>query len=285
MEPGREGEHRLRYVANCSMLFTEYPLLQRPAAAAGAGFDAVEFWWPFPHSVPADDEVDRFVSAVTEARVELVGLNLAAGDMSAGDRGLVSWRGREREFFDSVQVAAGIGARLGTRVFNALYGLRTPGIDPADQDELAVANLALAAQAVAGLGALVLLEPVSGSPRYPLRTAADVVAVIDRVARDCGVDNIRLLADLYHLSVNGDDPADVVRRHRAHIGHVQIADSPGRHEPGTGSLDLAGPLRELAAGGYPGWVGLEYAPATTTAEGLSWLPRRLRADPDRQGVR
>ncbi|MHA6782200.1 hydroxypyruvate isomerase family protein [Pseudonocardia saturnea] len=249
----------IRYAVNCSILFTELPLLQRPAAAAAAGFDAVEFWWPFTSTGP---DVDAFVTAVEDAGVRLTGLNFAAGDMPAGDRGLVSWPGRESEFRDSVAVAVGIGERLGTRVFNALYGNRIEGAT--GQHDLADGNLAFAAAEAARIGATVVLEPLSGAPRYPLRTVADALAVLDRVP------GLALLADLYHLAVNGDD-LDGLTAHVARIGHVQIADAPGRHEPGTGSLDLRRHLAALDDAGYAGHVGLEYAPTTSSATAFDWL--------------
>ena len=142
--------HSLRYEVNCSILFTELPLLERPAAAKAAGFDAVEFWWPFAVAVPSDAEVDKFVSAVQDAGVALVGLNFFAGDMPAGDRGLVSWPARSAEFRDNIPVVAAIGERLGCTAFNALYGNRVDGASAAEQDDLAAENLTLAAQGVAG---------------------------------------------------------------------------------------------------------------------------------------
>lgn len=268
--------HDLRYLANCSILFPNLPLLERPAAARAAGFDAVEFWWPFPSATPSDAEVDRFVAAVRDAGVQLVGLNFAAGDMPAGDRGLVSWPGREAEFLDSVEVAVGIAGQLGTAAFNALYGNRLDGHSAQEQDELAVSALAAAATAAARVGATVLLEPVSGAPRYPLRTAQDVVDVLTRVQRETSRTELRLLADLYHLSVNGDDVPAALARHSALVGHVQIADAPGRHEPGTGELPLDDHLSQLAEAGYRGWVGLEYVPTSTFEAGLDWLPRERR---------
>jgi hydroxypyruvate isomerase len=263
-----------RYTVNCSILFTELPLLERPAAARAAGFDAVEFWWPFATAAPSGAEVDRFVRAVEDAGVRLTGLNFAAGDMPAGDRGLVSWPGRESEFRDSVDVAAGIGERLGTGVFNALYGNRIPGTDPLQQDDVAVRNLAYA---VGRTAATVVLEPISGVPRYPLRTAADALEVADRVA----VPNLLLLADLYHLTVNGDDVAAVIAQHSARIGHVQIADAPGRHEPGTGQIPFDRHLAALAGAGYSGWTGLEYVPSTTSDRAFDWLPRSDRRSAER----
>lgn len=261
-----------RYAVNLSMLFTEVPLLERPAAAKAAGFDAVEFWWPFATAVPADAEIDRFTGAITDAGVQLIGLNFFAGDMPGGDRGLVSWPARSAEFTDNVDVVVGIGDRLGCKAFNALYGNRTDESTPVAQDEVATRNLAVAAQAVARIGGIVLVEPVSGAPRYPLLTAADVIRVLDRVEAQAGVRNVKFLCDLYHLAVNGDDVSAAIADQFDRIGHVQIADSPGRGEPGTGTLDLAGHLAALTAKGYDGYVALEYKPTVETGQSLAWLP-------------
>jgi hydroxypyruvate isomerase len=269
-------DHSLPYEVNCSILFTELPLLERPAAAKEAGFDAVEFWWPFAEAVPSDNEVDRFIRTVTDAGVQLVGLNFFAGDMPGGDRGLVSWPARSGEFRDNVEVTTGIGERLGCRAFNALYGNRVQDADPAAQDELATENLAIAGRAAARIGGTVLVEPVSGAPRYPLLTAADAVGVIDRVAAQTGVANLGFLCDLYHLAVNGDDLDQVIATYRDRVAHVQIADAPGRNEPGTGTLDLDRYLALLAAAGYDGWVGLEYKPSGASADSFAWLPRERR---------
>lgn len=269
--------HSLRYEVNCSILFTELPVLDRPAAAKEAGFDAVEFWWPFADAVPGDADVDAFVRAVEDAGVRLVGLNFAAGDMPGGDRGLVSWPDRAQEFRDNVDVTIGIGERLGCTAFNALYGNRVDGVRPESQDDLGAQNLALAAQVAARIGGTVLVEPVSGAERYPLLTAADALAVIDRVrAGGSGVDNLGLLADLYHLAVNGDDVDKVIADHADRVAHVQIADHPGRHEPGTGGLPLDRQLADLEAAGYAGWVGLEYKASGSTVDSFDWLPRARR---------
>jgi hydroxypyruvate isomerase len=266
-----------RYEVNLSILFTELPLLDRPAAAKEAGFDAAEFWWPFPVAVPRDSDVEAFVRAVADAGVALAGLNFSAGDMPAGDRGLASWPARSAEFRDNIDVTIGIGERLGCRAFNALYGNRVDDASPEEQDDLAVENLALAGRAAARIGGTVLVEPVSGTPRYPLRTAADAVGVIDRVQRETGVDNLGFLCDLYHLAVNGDDLDAVLGTYGSRVAHVQIADAPGRNEPGTGQLDLEGYLGKLTAAGYDGWVGLEYKPSGASAQSFGWLPRERRA--------
>ncbi|MDN5804695.1 MAG: TIM barrel protein, partial [Microlunatus sp.] len=239
------------YTVNASILLTDLPVAQRPAAVADAGFGAVEFWWPFATAVPTDVEVDDFVRAVRDAGVQLSGLNFFAGDMPAGDRGLVSWVGREAEFRDNVDVVVGIGEQLGCRAFNALYGLRAEDVGAEAADELGTEHLRLAAEKVAAIDGTVLLEPVSGAPAYPLKTAADALGVIDRV----GTPNVKLLADFYHLAVNGDDVAAVITDHGSDFGHVQIADDPGRGQPGSGNLPLADWLAATTAAGYDGFVG------------------------------
>jgi hydroxypyruvate isomerase len=265
-----------RYLANCSMLFTELPVLRRPAAAREAGFAAIEFWWPFASPTPADAEVEAFVSAVSDAGVNLVGLNLFAGDLAGPDCGVLSVPGRAAEFRDNVEVAVAIGERLGVRAFNALYGNRVDGISPEAQDATAAENLALAAAAADRIGAGILIEAVSGPKPYPLRTADQAVAVVD-AARAAGAGNVGFLCDLYHLATNGDDLAAVIEKHAPKITHVQIADAPGRGEPGSGHLDLAGHVAALREHGYAGWVSLEYRPTTTTEQSLAWLPRERRA--------
>ena len=266
----------LPYDVNLSILFTELPLLERPQAAKQAGFDAVEFWWPWQVAVPSDAELEEFATAITDADVQLVGLNFFAGDMAGGDRGLVSWPARSGEFRDNIDVTLALGERLGCRAFNALYGNRVDDSTAEEQDDFAVQNLTLAAGAAHRIGGTVLVEPVSGAPRYPLHTAAEALKVVDRVSAE-DVDNVRLLFDVYHLAVNGDDVDAAVDASAGRIGHVQIADAPGRNEPGTGTLDIDYYLSRLAATGYNGWVGLEYKPSGRSADSFSWLPLERRS--------
>jgi hydroxypyruvate isomerase len=270
-------EHGLRYAANCSMLFTEYPLLERPQAAKEAGFDAIEFWWPWPHEpVPSDAEVTSFVHAVRDAGVEVVGLNFFAGDLAGPDCGVLSIPDRAAQFTDNIAVTVGIGEQLDVSAFNALYGNRVDGVSAGAQDDLAREQLGLAADAAAEIGATVLIESVSGPKPYPLRTAADSAAVVQAL-RDAGHANVGFLCDLFHLANNGDDPSAAVANYTPLISHVQIADHPGRGEPGSGSLDLDELLGRLVAEGYSGWVGLEYKPTTDTETSLGWLPASRRS--------
>ncbi len=260
------------------MLFTEHPLLERPQAAKDAGFDAVEFWWPWPDEPsPPDDQVDVFVSAVREAGVQLVGLNFFAGDLAGPDCGVLSVPDRAAQFRDNIDVTVGIGEQLNVSGFNALYGNRVEGVTADEQDELGREQLALAAEAAARIGATVLVESVSGPKPYPLRSAADGAAVVQAM-RNAGHANVGFLCDLFHLANNGDDLASAIATYADVTAHVQIADYPGRGEPGTGSLDLDGLLGQLVAEGYSGWVGLEYKPTTDTTEAsLTWLPVTRRS--------
>ena len=189
------------------------------------------------------------------------------------DCGVLSLPARAVEFRDNVDVVIGIGKRLGVTAFNALYGNRLAGVNPAAQDELATEQFGYAAKAAAAIDAMVLVEAVSGPKPYPLRTAADAVAVVDRV----GAANVGFLCDIYHLATNGDDMTGAIQAHADRIAHVQIADAPGRGEPGTGTLDIAGYLAALDTAGYRGYVGLEYRPTTTTLDSLAWLPVRQRS--------
>lgn len=261
----------MSYTVNCSILLTELPLLERAEAAKAAGFDSVEFWWPFATAVPADADVDAFVASIKNAGVQLAGLNFFAGDMPAGDRGLVSWIGRDSEFKDNVAVVAAIGEATGCKAFNALYGNRQDEHTPEEQDALALENLLVATAGVASIDGTVLIEPVSGTPAYPLKTAADALSVVNKV-KEAGAGNIALLADFFHLSVNGDDVAAVIEKHAHEFGHVQIADAPGRGAPGTGTLPLGEWITRSRELGYTGGIALEYKQERETA--FNWLIRQ-----------
>jgi len=253
----------LRFDVNCSILFTELPLLKRPAAARAAGFDAVEFWWPFAGPVPGDHEVDAFTGSLADAGARLVLLNFAAGDMAAGERGLLSLPDGSAAFRDNIDACVGIAARTGCTILNALYGNRAENLSEREQDELAAENLVLAARAASAAGATVVVEALNSfdSPYAALVSSQRALEVINRVRAQADVTNIAFLADVYHLGKMSEDVADTLARHAADIAHVQIADVPDRGGPGTGELDWEDVFGQLAAQGYAGWVGCEYKPS------------------------
>jgi hydroxypyruvate isomerase len=263
----------MRYDVNLSILFTELPLLERPAAARAAGFDAVEMWWPFAVPVPGDREIDALLSALGDAGVRLVGLNFDAGDMAAGDRGLASRPDDSARFRANIDVAVGIAEETGCQVLNALYGNRVPDLDGRAQEELALINLGLAAKAAKRCDATVVLEALNSheNPDYPLTSSGAALYVADRVCAQAGTDNVALLADFYHLVRMGEDPLTVIDQYSHRFGHVQIADAPGRGQPGTGDIPYAGVLAALQAAEYPGFIGLEYRPVGSSANSFGWL--------------
>lgn len=267
----------LRFDVNLSILFTELPLLERFAAARSAGLDAVELWWPLPEAVPLQRELDTVRHAIEDAGVRLVGLNFAAGDMAAGERGLLSRPADVHLFRENVHVAVEFAGQLGCRTLNALYGNREPGLWPQEQDELAVANLTYAAQAADRIGATVVVEALNSheNPVYPIISLASAYHVLELV-RANGPRNVAFLADLYHLSRMGEDLDTQIDRRAAEFGHVQIADVPGRGQPGTGGIDYEKVLARLLLAGYQGHIGLEYRPVGFSADSFGWLPK-LRA--------
>ena len=271
----------MRYTVNASILLTELPLLERPAAAAAAGFGAIELWWPWPDApVPERAELDALRGALEDANVQLTGLNFYAGQLPGPDRGALSIPGEESEKFRAnIDVAAEFAREVGCGALNALYGNRVDGVPDEEQDALARENLALAARAADRAGAVLLVEALNApeSPRCPLVSAPSAVEVVDRVNADTGLDNARFLMDLYHLSINGEDLHGVIDTYTPVTGHVQIADNPGRGAPGTGGLDFADLLGRVGKAGYDGWVGLEYkAPYGEGSDPFSWLPREQR---------
>ena len=270
----------LRWVVNLSLLFTERPLLERPSAARSAGFDEIELWWPFGTTGrPTASQVDALVSAVEDAGVHLTAMNLFAGDMPAGQRGVLSYPDRTAEFRDSVDIAMDIARRLGTKMFNAPYGHRLSGLDPARQDRTADESLAYAARAAAEIDGVIMFEPVSGMPDYPMKRALDALEIMERVQSNTGVDNLGFLMDQFHIAMSGGDVIDDAKRFAERIHHVQIADTPGRGEPGSGEADITGFIDVLVEGGYRGAFALEYIPTTTTEESLTAWRKQLREIP------
>jgi len=254
----------MKFSANVSLLFADVPLVERFGRAAAAGFDTVEMWWPSGQDLAAVE------AAVQAAGVRVDVLNFDAGDLPAGDRGLLSNPRRQGQFAENVPIALGLAQRLGCAKLNALVGVELDDVSPRDQLELARANVAHAARRAAAQGAQVLIEAVNTfeNGRYLLPTTAAAAEFVASV----GEPNLALQYDAYHMTVMGEDVMVSLERHFGRVGHVQIADAPGRGEPGSGEIDFDAVFRLLARLGYDGHVGLEYKPTTEVAEdSLGWI--------------
>lgn len=265
-----------RFDLNLSLFFADLPFEERPAAAAALGFSAVEAWWPFDRPDPPQKTLDALARRFTDAGVTLAALNVYGGDLAAGDRGIAAHPGLESQFRDGVAAAfAFADAAGGCPVFNALYGNRLPGVPAPEQDEVATANLAHAAAAAAGRGATVVLEPLNAfeNPTYPYHRSAAALERIAAIEAATG-QRLALLYDCYHLQRMEGNLIATIREQVDRIGHVQIADSPGRGEPGTGEINYPRVLAALDDAGYRGRVGLEYRPTRDPQASLAWLTDR-----------
>lgn len=257
------------FAINCSLALADAPPRERPARARALGFDAVEFWWPFDSQRPELDEVNEFVEDVKRAEVETVLLNFPGGGASVADRGLLCVPGREDDFVESARIALEIGRRLEVQCFNPMAGNTSAEWAPGSQAfETAVANLVNIDLMVSEVGATIVLEPLSGFPQAALTTynhTRDLVLA----ARAAGAENVSILFDVYHAAVNRDAVLDPWSVDVDLIGHVQIADAPGRGWPGTGDLPLGAWIQRLRDAGYTGRAGLECAGEPITAEATS----------------
>jgi len=258
-----------RFAINCSLTLADVPPRERAARARELGYDAVEFWWPFPSADPEPGEVDEFVDDVTGAGVRTVLLNFPGGGASVGDRGLLCVPGREGDFLRSARTALEVGRRLGVRRFNPMVGNATDEWTPGSAAfETAVANLVSIDAIVGGLGAEIVIEPLSGFPSAAIKTyghARDLVLA----ARSAGAENVSILFDLYHAAVNGDPVLESWSVDAELIGHVQVADAPGRGWPGTGDLPLGDWVQRLRDAGYDGPVGIECNGVAVAADAVS----------------
>lgn len=252
-----------RFCANISMLFADRPLLDRFAAAA-AGFEAVEIQFPY------ESTAAEVAKAREAAGVEVILINIPAGDWAGGERGIAALPGREREFRDGVTRCLDYAQWLGCRRVNVLAGI--PGNAPAaEADQVLVQNLDHAAEAMAPNGIRVMVEAVNSHDvaGFHIDTTEKALAAIDRA----GHENLSLQYDIFHMVRMGRDAAAEIEANIARIGHIQFADVPGRHEPGSGEIDFVDLFRRIDKAGYAGWCGAEYIPAGATEDGLDWLTR------------
>jgi hydroxypyruvate isomerase len=252
----------LSFAANLAMLFEEVPFMERFALARAAGFDGVEYPFPYEHSKV------ELAERLEAHRLKQVLFNLPPGDLRTNERGIACQPARRGEFREGVGVAIEYARALGCSRVNCLAG-PAAGVEEGVALETLIDNLRFAAAELAAVGVRLLIEPINGRdmPGFFLQRSAQALAVIDAVASD----NLQLQYDVYHMQVMEGDLARGIERCLPRIGHIQIADNPGRHEPGTGEINYAFLLPYIERLGYTGWVGCEYRPAAGTREGLSWL--------------
>lgn len=260
--------------AHLHTLFLDVPLGERPARAAAAGFRAIDLWWPFEGPDPDDREVDALAVAIADAGLRVVSMNADGGDLPGGDRGFACDPEQEDRFRRAVASGIDVAVRLGCANLNVLYGNRPDGVPVDEQDACAREQLVHAARAASQRGVQVVLEALNAvdTPRYPINTAEQAMAVIEALPSDA---RLGFLYDQYHLSTMGEDLASAFHRARAAVRHVQIADVPGRHEPGTGRVDFDRFFALLEEEDYRGAVGLEYFPSADSEASFGWMAGRL----------
>ncbi|NPV25541.1 hydroxypyruvate isomerase [Bradyrhizobium aeschynomenes] len=252
-----------RFAANLTMLFNELPFIDRFAAAKAAGFSGVEYLFPY--------EFDKAELREQLARHGLTQVlhNLPAGNWAAGERGIAILPDRVDDFRDGVRRAIEYARALDCRQLNCLVGIAPDDADARELNQVLVRNLRFAATALRAQGIKLLIEPINtlDIPGFFLSRTAQALQLISEVESD----NLFVQYDIYHMQIMEGDLARTMQKHLARIAHIQLADNPGRHEPGTGEINYPFLFRHLDAIGYAGWIGCEYKPRAGTVEGLGWL--------------
>ena len=254
-----------RIAANLSMMFNEVPFLERFDAAAAAGFKAVEFLFPYDH--PAAEVRAR----LDGAGLQLVLFNMPPGDWAAGERGIACLPGRQAEFRAGVERALEYAEGLGCGMVHCMAGLVPAGLHPVTAAATYAINVAWAAERAKAAGVLLVIEPINhrDMPGYHLNTMAQGAALVEAIGRD----RLGLQFDIYHCQVSEGDVTKRMAVLMPVIAHMQIADVPDRHEPGTGEIGWDYVFAQVDALGYQGWLGCEYRPAADTVAGLTWRKR------------
>ncbi|GAB4252752.1 MAG: hydroxypyruvate isomerase [Thermoleophilia bacterium] len=257
-----------KFSANLSMLFGELPFLDRFAAAAEAGFTAVEYLFPYSY------EKEELAARLREHGLSQVLHNLPAGDWDSGERGIACLPDRIEEFREGVERALEYSTALDCPRVNCLAGVVPPDLSVEKAEHTLVGNLQYAAQKLAEAGKSLLVEALNTRdvPGFLVNGTEQTVRILDRV----GASNVYVQYDVYHMQRMEGDLTRTLEGNLSRIGHIQIADNPGRHEPGTGEINYDFLFGALDRMGYDGWIGCEYVPARSTAEGLDWLKPYLR---------
>ncbi|BEP60536.1 hydroxypyruvate isomerase [Variovorax sp. V213] len=251
-----------KFAANLTMLFTELPFMQRFEAAAKAGFEAVEYLFPYPF------EKKELAAALRTNGLQQVLHNLPAGDWDKGERGIACHPDRTGEFREGIAMAIDYATALGCPQLNCLVGKVPAGVSTEAAHKTVVENLRLAAGELEAAGLRLLIEPINtfDIPGFFLTRTDQALALIDEV----GSSNLRVQYDIYHAQRMEGELGNTLSKNLARIGHIQLADNPGRGEPGTGEINYPWLFRHIDSIGYDGWIGCEYKPRATTAEGLGW---------------
>lgn len=252
-----------KFAANLTMLFNEKPFLERFALAKIGGFKAVEFLFPYAF------DASEIKSALDNNALKLVLHNLPAGDWDAGERGIACHPDRVAEFRSGVSKAIEYASILGVPQLNCLAGKTPEGVDPALIHDTFVNNLQFAAAELKKSGLKLLIEPINtfDIPGFYLSKTAQGIAILDTVAAD----NTFLQYDIYHAQRMEGELANTIQKYFDRIAHIQLADNPGRNEPGTGEINYGYLFDLLTRLGYTGYIGCEYKPLKTTEAGLHWM--------------
>lgn len=250
-----------RFAANLTMMFNEYPFLDRFQAAADAGFTAVEYL--FPYDFPAEEVAERRERAGLKQAL----FNMPPGDWAAGERGIAALSGRRAEFIDAVDLAVRYARVIGTPLLHMMAGLADPHSPEAVKNYREALKIAADKTGEAGIG--LVIEPINGRdmPGYFLNDFNRALAFIDEVDQP----HVKLQFDIYHRQIMHGDVTMALRTMMPRIGHIQVASVPLRNEPGTGELNDARIFAEIDALGYQGYIGCEYRPAGRTEDGLGWM--------------
>ena len=251
-----------RFCANLTMLFNEVEFVDRFEAAARAGFKGVEYLFPYSH------EKDLLADRLRQNDLVQVLHNLPPGDWDSGERGIACHPDRTGEFQDGVGQAIEYATALECGQVNCLAGIAPEGVDPDRLRTTLVDNLGFAADRLSSHGIKLLIEPINTRdiPGFFLNHTGQAMEIIEAVASD----NLALQYDIYHMQIMEGDLAPTIERLLGSIAHMQLADNPGRHEPGTGEINYPFLFQHIDRLGYEGWIGCEYKPAATTEEGLVW---------------
>jgi hydroxypyruvate isomerase len=257
-----------KFCANLTLLYNEHDFMARFAAAAEAGFSGVEYLFPY------DFDKDQLARQLREHKLTQVLHNLPAGNWSGGERGIACHPDRVAEFKNGVGKAIEYATALGCKQLNCLAGIRPPAVDPQNAREIFIRNLQYAAPLLANSGIKLLIEPINTRdiPGFFLNYTQQALDII----KAAGSDNLFLQYDIYHMQIMEGDLARTIEANIELIPHMQLADNPGRNEPGTGEINFPWLFSHIDKIGYQGWIGCEYKPATSTAAGLGWVKPYLR---------